>query len=141
MRLSYFLTPFTASIPFLCSTLFHVFLSYTYTSLQLLQLFFATFHGNLLCFIQPVLQIFNGLFHVLLHTFQVGTGVLFLFQLFSVSGLQQPVCLPDSRIHNPLVVPFCLFHLLILLRKLSFNIGLNLVKFKLSAEDLAFLMF
>uniref|UniRef100_A0A8C1GA34 Uncharacterized protein n=2 Tax=Cyprinus carpio TaxID=7962 RepID=A0A8C1GA34_CYPCA len=38
--------------------------------LQFLDLFLSSFHSNLFCFIQAVLQVFNGLLHVLLHTLQ-----------------------------------------------------------------------
>lgn len=53
---------------------------------QLLHLLLATFHGYLFSFVQPVLKVLNGLFHVFLHALEVSAGVLFLFQLLCHHG-------------------------------------------------------
>ena len=46
-------------------------LSKTYPSLQLLNLLPASLHGDLFCLIKAVLQVLNGLLHVLLHALHV----------------------------------------------------------------------
>ena len=58
----------------------------THPGLQFLDLFLSALHGNLLSFIQAVLEVLDGLFHVLLHALHVSTGVLLLLQLFCHHG-------------------------------------------------------
>lgn len=55
-------------------------------SLESLQLLTAALRGQLLGFVQSVLQVFDGLLHVLLHALQVSAGVLLLFQLLRHHG-------------------------------------------------------
>uniref|UniRef100_A0A672ZT39 Uncharacterized protein n=1 Tax=Sphaeramia orbicularis TaxID=375764 RepID=A0A672ZT39_9TELE len=103
-----------------------------------LELLLATLHGNLLCLIQTVLQIFDGLFHVLLHALQMGTGTVIQLQLIVTLHL-----LLDSQcfIAHPLVVSLGLIHFFIFLSQFTFHISLHLVELQLSPEDLALLMF
>ena len=58
----------------------------THPGLELLHLLLASLHGDLFSFIQTVLQVFDGLLHVLLHTLQVSTGVLLFLQLLCHHG-------------------------------------------------------
>uniref|UniRef100_A0A3B5JUV1 Uncharacterized protein n=1 Tax=Takifugu rubripes TaxID=31033 RepID=A0A3B5JUV1_TAKRU len=58
----------------------------SHPGLQLLNLLLASFHGDLLRFIQTVLQVFDSLLHVLLHAFQVSAGVLLFLQLLCHHG-------------------------------------------------------
>uniref|UniRef100_A0AAY4ACJ7 Uncharacterized protein n=1 Tax=Denticeps clupeoides TaxID=299321 RepID=A0AAY4ACJ7_9TELE len=102
----------------------------THPGLQLLDLLLATFHGNLLSFIQTVLQVLDGLLHVLLHALQMGTGVLFLLHLIPAASLRLQGAL--QGIHYPLLVPLGLLHLFIFLNQLTLNVSLHLVKLQLS---------
>uniref|UniRef100_A0A3B3C564 Uncharacterized protein n=1 Tax=Oryzias melastigma TaxID=30732 RepID=A0A3B3C564_ORYME len=83
-----------------------------------LDLLLTTFHGDLLCLVETVLQVFDCLLHVLFHALQMCTGVT-LHLLLDSQGL-------ISRLKHPLVV------------SLGF---LYLVEFQLGSEDLAFFMF
>ena len=58
----------------------------SYPGLELLHLLLASLHGDLFSFIQTVLQVFDGLLHVLLHTLQVRAGVLLFLQLLCHHG-------------------------------------------------------
>uniref|UniRef100_A0A671WE58 Uncharacterized protein n=1 Tax=Sparus aurata TaxID=8175 RepID=A0A671WE58_SPAAU len=92
--------------------------SYTHPGLELLQLLLASLHGDLFSFIQAVLQIFNGLLHVLLHTLQVSAGVS-LHLLLQTHGLIPAATLRLKRalqgFNHPLQVPLVLLHLFIFL--------------------------
>uniref|UniRef100_A0A669F4M9 Uncharacterized protein n=1 Tax=Oreochromis niloticus TaxID=8128 RepID=A0A669F4M9_ORENI len=90
-------------------------------SLQFLELLLATLHGDLLGLIQTVLQVFDGLLHVLLHALQMGAGVTFHLLLYS---------------H----VPLGLVHFLVFLGQLALHVSLHLVELQLSSEDLALFM-
>uniref|UniRef100_A0AAX7TRC0 Dynein light chain n=1 Tax=Astatotilapia calliptera TaxID=8154 RepID=A0AAX7TRC0_ASTCA len=87
-------------------------------NLQFLELLLAALHGDLLSLIQTVLQVFDGLLHVLLHALQMGTGVALHLLL-------------DSH------VPLGLVHFLVLLDQLALHVSLHLVKLQLCSEDLA----
>uniref|UniRef100_A0A3Q3QZC2 Uncharacterized protein n=1 Tax=Monopterus albus TaxID=43700 RepID=A0A3Q3QZC2_MONAL len=112
-------------------------------SLQFLELLLTTLHGDLLCFIQTVLQIFDGLLHVPLHTLQIVIAVLCIIQL-KLSGLISAPGLRFQRglkgLKHPLVVPLGLLHFLIFLSQFPFHVSLHLVEFQLGSEDLALLM-
>uniref|UniRef100_A0A4W5N8B0 Uncharacterized protein n=1 Tax=Hucho hucho TaxID=62062 RepID=A0A4W5N8B0_9TELE len=120
----------------------------TYSGLQLLDLLLATLHGDLFSFIQAVLQVLDGLLHVLFHALQVSTGVLLLLQLLchhgSISngllGLFLSISGALQRIHNSLLVPLIHLHFLIFLHQLPFNVSFHLIELQLSSQDLAFLM-
>uniref|UniRef100_A0A3Q3WZ96 Uncharacterized protein n=1 Tax=Mola mola TaxID=94237 RepID=A0A3Q3WZ96_MOLML len=99
-------------------------------SLQFLELFLAALHGDLLGFIQAVLQVFDCLLHVLLHALQMGAGVT--FHLFLDS---------QSLIAHPLVVPLRLLHFLIFFSQLALHVSLHLVELQLCSEDLALFVF
>uniref|UniRef100_A0A8C8RWT7 Uncharacterized protein n=1 Tax=Pelusios castaneus TaxID=367368 RepID=A0A8C8RWT7_9SAUR len=122
-----------------------------------LQLLLATFEGQLFSLIQPQLQVFDGLLHVLLHPLQVGTGVLLLLQLLRHHSRlpareKNNSCLPEPanplhpgtglelRIHHPQMVALGLLHLLILLCKFPLKICLDLVKLQLGPQDLPLLV-
>uniref|UniRef100_A0AAY4AK06 Uncharacterized protein n=1 Tax=Denticeps clupeoides TaxID=299321 RepID=A0AAY4AK06_9TELE len=96
----------------------------------LLDLLLAAFHGNLLSFIQTMLQVLDGLLHVLLHALQMGTGVLFLLHLIPAASLRLQGAL--QGIHYPLLVPLGLLHLFIFLHQLTLNVSLHLVELQLS---------
>uniref|UniRef100_A0A3Q0QWJ2 Uncharacterized protein n=1 Tax=Amphilophus citrinellus TaxID=61819 RepID=A0A3Q0QWJ2_AMPCI len=108
---------------------------------ELLHLLLASLHGDLLSFIQAVLQVFDGLLHVLLHALQVSL-------LTSFSGLSNFLIPAASlslkralkSIHNSLVVSLRLLHFFILLSQLALDVSLYLVKLKLGSENLPFLM-
>uniref|UniRef100_A0A3B3CC58 Uncharacterized protein n=1 Tax=Oryzias melastigma TaxID=30732 RepID=A0A3B3CC58_ORYME len=110
-----------------------------YPGLQLLDLLFATFHGDLLGFIQAVLQVLDGLLHILLHALQVRAGVLLLLQLLRhhggsfvpAAGLRLQGAL--QSVHHSLMVALGLIHLLVFLRHLPLNVCLHLVKLQLSS--------
>ncbi|XDV48079.1 hypothetical protein PO909_017575 [Leuciscus waleckii] len=91
MRLSYLRTPFTDSLAFLCSS------STSFSSL-----------------IQTVLQVLDGLVHVLLHALQMSTGVLLLLQLLCHHG-----SISDGLLGFFLSIPALLHCLLNLSLKLS----------------------
>uniref|UniRef100_A0A7N8XDH9 Uncharacterized protein n=1 Tax=Mastacembelus armatus TaxID=205130 RepID=A0A7N8XDH9_9TELE len=118
--------------------------SYTHPGLELLHLLLASLHGDLFSFIQTVLEVFNGLLHVFLHTLQVSAGVSFHL-LLQTKGLIPAATLSFKRalqgIHNSLLVSLCLFHLFIFLCQLALDVGLNLVELKLGSENLPFFMF
>uniref|UniRef100_A0AAX7TBM9 Uncharacterized protein n=1 Tax=Astatotilapia calliptera TaxID=8154 RepID=A0AAX7TBM9_ASTCA len=101
----------------------------TRTLSSLLNLLLASLHGDLLSFIQAVLQVFDGLLHVLLHSLQMSAGVS-LHLLFQTQGLIPAASLSLQRalksIHSSLV--------------LALNVSLYLVKLKLGSENLPFLM-
>uniref|UniRef100_A0AAY4ACJ3 Uncharacterized protein n=1 Tax=Denticeps clupeoides TaxID=299321 RepID=A0AAY4ACJ3_9TELE len=102
----------------------------SHPGLQLLDLLLAAFHGNLLSFIQTVLQVLDGLLHVLLHALQMGTGVLFLLHLIPAASLRLQGAL--QGIHYPLLIPLGLLHLFIFLHQLTLNVSLHLVELQLS---------
>uniref|UniRef100_A0A8C8XJ31 Uncharacterized protein n=1 Tax=Panthera leo TaxID=9689 RepID=A0A8C8XJ31_PANLE len=117
--------------------------------LQLLQLLLAALEGDLLGLIQPVLQVLDGLLHVLLHALQVVVGTdrvvqLDLGVLQIRRGLVAAACLCIQgglqRVHHPQVVPLGLLHLLVLLCQLPLDLCLDLVELQLGPEDLALLM-
>uniref|UniRef100_A0A3B4YCW1 Uncharacterized protein n=1 Tax=Seriola lalandi dorsalis TaxID=1841481 RepID=A0A3B4YCW1_SERLL len=120
----------------------------THPGLELLHLLLASLHGDLFSFIQTVLQVFNGLLHVLLHALQVSAGVLLFLQLLchhgSISNGLLGFFLCISRalksVHNSLLVSLCLLHLFIFLSQLTLNVSLDLVELKLGSENLPFLM-
>uniref|UniRef100_A0A3Q4M2W1 Uncharacterized protein n=1 Tax=Neolamprologus brichardi TaxID=32507 RepID=A0A3Q4M2W1_NEOBR len=107
---------------------------YTHPGLELLNLLLASLHGDLLSFIQAVLQVFDGLLHVLLHSLQmsviIGPNRVSLHLLFQTQSLVPAACLSLQRalksIHSSLV--------------LALNVSLYLVKLKLGSENLPFLM-
>uniref|UniRef100_A0A8C0XB57 Secreted protein n=1 Tax=Castor canadensis TaxID=51338 RepID=A0A8C0XB57_CASCN len=117
--------------------------------LQLLKLFLATLQGDLLCLVQPVLQILNGLLHVLLHALQVIIGTDCVIQLelgvLGESGFVAATSLRIQgglqRVHHPQVVALGLLHLLILLCQLPLDLCLDLVELQLGSEDLTLLVF
>uniref|UniRef100_A0A8C9H6I6 Uncharacterized protein n=1 Tax=Piliocolobus tephrosceles TaxID=591936 RepID=A0A8C9H6I6_9PRIM len=103
----------------------------------LLQLLLATLEGDLLGLVQPVLQVLNGLLHVLLHALQVVVGADCVVQLnLGVlrirRGLIAAACLCIQgglqRVHHPQVVALGLFHLLVLLCQLPLDLCLDLVE-------------
>uniref|UniRef100_A0A3B5K811 Uncharacterized protein n=1 Tax=Takifugu rubripes TaxID=31033 RepID=A0A3B5K811_TAKRU len=120
----------------------------SHPGLHLLNLLLASFHGNLLSFIQTVLQVFDSLLHVLLHAFQVSAGVLLFLQFLchhgrisnGLLGLFLSISRALKRIYNSLLVSLCLFHLLVFFSQLAFNISFNLVEFQLDSENFSFLM-
>uniref|UniRef100_A0A8C2L997 Uncharacterized protein n=1 Tax=Cricetulus griseus TaxID=10029 RepID=A0A8C2L997_CRIGR len=111
--------------------------------LQLLQLLLAALERDLLGFVQPVLQVLDGLLHVLLHALQVGAGVA-LHLLLHPQGLiaAASLCIQGGLqgVHHPQVVALGLLHLLVLLCQLPFDLCLDLVELQLSPEDLALLV-
>uniref|UniRef100_A0A8C1PK82 Uncharacterized protein n=1 Tax=Cyprinus carpio TaxID=7962 RepID=A0A8C1PK82_CYPCA len=96
-------------------------------------LLLASLHGDLLSFIQTVLQVLDGLLHVLLHALQMRAG--------SVIQLQLGILFIPAGINHSLLVPLGLLHLFIFLSQFTFNISFDLVELQLSSKDLAFLMF
>ncbi|EDL36312.1 mCG146085, partial [Mus musculus] len=119
--------------------------------LQLLQLLLAALEGDLLCLVQTVLQVLDGLLHVLLHALQVVIGTdsiiqldLSVLRIRKMSGLIAAACLRIQGglqgVHHPQVVALGLLHLLILLCQLPFDLCLDLVELQLGAEDLALLV-
>uniref|UniRef100_A0A674PJ47 Uncharacterized protein n=1 Tax=Takifugu rubripes TaxID=31033 RepID=A0A674PJ47_TAKRU len=102
----------------------------SHPGLQLLNLLLASFHGNLLRFIQTVLQVFDSLLHVLLHAFQVSAGVLLFLQLLChhgrISNGLLGLILTLQGVDGPLQFPF--------------HLRLNLSELKLSSQDFPFLM-
>uniref|UniRef100_A0A8D0XUA9 Uncharacterized protein n=1 Tax=Sus scrofa TaxID=9823 RepID=A0A8D0XUA9_PIG len=106
--------------------------------LQLLQLLLAALEGDLLGLVQPVLQVLDGLLHVLLHALQVIIGTdrviqldLGVLHITRVGGLIAAACLCVQgglqRVHHPQVV-------------LPLNFCLDLVELQLGPEDLALFM-
>uniref|UniRef100_A0A8C5BXH6 Uncharacterized protein n=1 Tax=Gadus morhua TaxID=8049 RepID=A0A8C5BXH6_GADMO len=126
--------------------------SHTHPGLQFLDLLLSALHSNLLSFIQAVLEVLDGLFHVLLHALHVRTGVLLLLQLFchhgsisnSLLGLVPTASLSLQgalkSIHHSLLIAFGLLHLFILLGQFALNLSLHLVELQLSPKDFALLM-
>uniref|UniRef100_A0A5F9CWC3 Uncharacterized protein n=1 Tax=Oryctolagus cuniculus TaxID=9986 RepID=A0A5F9CWC3_RABIT len=119
--------------------------------LQLLQLLLAALEGDLLGLVQPVLQVLNGLLHVLLHALQVvvhpdcviqlDLGVLRAGRMGGFVAAAR-LCVQGGlqRVHHPQVVALGLLHLLVLLRQLPLDLCLDLVELQLGPEDLAFLV-
>uniref|UniRef100_A0A668U5U8 Uncharacterized protein n=1 Tax=Oreochromis aureus TaxID=47969 RepID=A0A668U5U8_OREAU len=109
---------------------------YTHPGLELLHLLLASLHGDLLSFIQAVLQVFDGLFHVLLHPLQMSAGVSFHF-LLQPQSLIPAASLSFKRalqgVDGPLQVSFALLHLFILLSQFTLHVSLDLVELKLSS--------
>uniref|UniRef100_A0A671VG71 Uncharacterized protein n=1 Tax=Sparus aurata TaxID=8175 RepID=A0A671VG71_SPAAU len=124
--------------------------SVTHPGLQLLDLLLATFHGYLLSFIQTVLQVFDGLFHVFLHTLQIIIGTESIIQLqlsvlsrkminlISAASLSLQGALQSVR--HPLMVTLGLLHLLVFLSQLPLNLSLHLVELELNPKDLTLFM-
>uniref|UniRef100_A0A4W5NDJ8 Uncharacterized protein n=1 Tax=Hucho hucho TaxID=62062 RepID=A0A4W5NDJ8_9TELE len=117
----------------------------TYSGLQLLDLLLATLHGDLFRFIQAVLQVLDGLLHVLFHALQVSTASLRPLSVCSTRALSSSssACirlLPLQGIHNSLLVPLIHLHFLIFLHQLPFNVSFHLIELQLSSQDLALLM-
>uniref|UniRef100_A0A3B3DN70 Uncharacterized protein n=1 Tax=Oryzias melastigma TaxID=30732 RepID=A0A3B3DN70_ORYME len=105
-----------------------------HSGLQLLHLLLPSLHGDLLSFIQTVLQVFDGLFHVLLHALQVSAGVSLHFLLNTKSfisaatlGLKRAL----QGVNGPLHVPLALLHFFIFFRQFSLHFCFDLVKLKL----------
>uniref|UniRef100_A0A8C6TQQ6 Alkylated DNA repair protein AlkB homologue 8 N-terminal domain-containing protein n=1 Tax=Neogobius melanostomus TaxID=47308 RepID=A0A8C6TQQ6_9GOBI len=101
----------------------------TYPGLQFLHLLLASLHSDHFSLIQTVLQVFDGLLHVLLHALQVSTGVslhLFLQTESFISAAR--LCLKRALkgVNRPLQVSLGLFYL---------------VELKLGPENLSLLMF
>uniref|UniRef100_A0A673V7U4 Uncharacterized protein n=1 Tax=Suricata suricatta TaxID=37032 RepID=A0A673V7U4_SURSU len=123
---------------------FQLILQLPHPGLQLLQLLLAALEGDLLGLVQPVLQVLDGLLHVLLHALQVGAGVA-LHLLLHPQGLiaAARLCIQGGlqRVHHPQVVALGLLHLLVLLCQLPLDLCLDLVELQLGPEDLALLMF
>uniref|UniRef100_A0A8C6CI76 Uncharacterized protein n=1 Tax=Moschus moschiferus TaxID=68415 RepID=A0A8C6CI76_MOSMO len=118
--------------------------------LQLLQLLLAALERDLLRLVQPVLQVLDGLLHVLLHALQVVVGTDCVVQLdLSVLRIRRGLVAAArlrvqgglQRVHHPEVVALGLLHLLILLRQLPLHLCLDLVELQLGPEDLALLVF
>ncbi|KAJ1079340.1 hypothetical protein K5549_020664, partial [Capra hircus] len=111
--------------------------------LQLLQLLLAALERDLLRLVQPVLQVLDGLLHVLLHALQVRTEVA-LHLLLHPQGLVAAARLRIQGglqgVHHPQVVALGLLHLLVLLYQLPLNLCLDLVELQLGPEDLALFM-
>uniref|UniRef100_A0A8C4NLR3 Uncharacterized protein n=1 Tax=Dicentrarchus labrax TaxID=13489 RepID=A0A8C4NLR3_DICLA len=137
-----------AMLPFLILQLFDA-------SLQFLELLLATLHGELLGFVQTVLQVFDCLLHVLLHALQMGVIVAMLgiiqLQLSVTFHLlldsQGLIAAPGfrfqrglKRLKHPLVVPLCLLHFLIFFSHLVLHVGLHLVEIQLGSQYLTLLM-
>uniref|UniRef100_A0A3P9K6H4 Uncharacterized protein n=1 Tax=Oryzias latipes TaxID=8090 RepID=A0A3P9K6H4_ORYLA len=115
----------------------------TYPGLKLLHLLLSSLHGDLLSFIQTVLQVFDGLFHVLLHALQVSAGVS-LHLLFNTKSFIPASSFSLQRtlqgIYNSLLVSLGLFHLFIFLSYLTLHVCFDLVKLELNSENLALFM-
>uniref|UniRef100_A0A3P8NJ65 Uncharacterized protein n=1 Tax=Astatotilapia calliptera TaxID=8154 RepID=A0A3P8NJ65_ASTCA len=119
----------------------------SYPGLELLHLLLASLHGDLLSFIQAVLQVFDGLLHVLLHSLQmsviIGPNRVIQLNLVSFHFLLQPQSLIPAAtlsfkralqgVDGPLQVSFALLHLFILLGQFAFNISFNLIELKLGS--------
>uniref|UniRef100_A0A3Q2YRG0 Uncharacterized protein n=1 Tax=Hippocampus comes TaxID=109280 RepID=A0A3Q2YRG0_HIPCM len=122
----------------------------TYPSFQFLDLLLATFQGQAFSLIQAVLQVFDCHLQVLLHPLQMRAGLNFHLIQVSLHLLlesQGIVPAPDFSIQSglhgldhTLAVPLDLFHLLILLRKLSVDLALDLGQFELNAKNLGLLV-
>uniref|UniRef100_A0A669F3Z3 Uncharacterized protein n=1 Tax=Oreochromis niloticus TaxID=8128 RepID=A0A669F3Z3_ORENI len=119
---------------------------YTHPGLELLHLLLASLHGDLLSFIQAVLQVFDGLLHVLLHPLQMSMSAGRVIQLklcVSFHFLLQPQSLIPAAslsfkralqgVDGPLQVSFALLHLFILLSQFTLHVSLDLVELKLSS--------
>uniref|UniRef100_A0A8C1VPC1 Uncharacterized protein n=1 Tax=Cyprinus carpio TaxID=7962 RepID=A0A8C1VPC1_CYPCA len=104
-----------------------------YPGFQFLDLLLASLHGDLLSFIQTVLQVLDGLLHVLLHALQMSAGV-------SLHLLLQSERFIPAGINHSLLVPLGLLHLFIFLSQLTFNISFDLIELQLSSKDLSFFM-
>uniref|UniRef100_A0A8C1RKK0 Uncharacterized protein n=1 Tax=Cyprinus carpio TaxID=7962 RepID=A0A8C1RKK0_CYPCA len=96
-----------------------------------LDLLLASLHGDLLSFIQTVLQVLDGLLHVLLHLnlHLIEVSLHLLLQSETLQG-----------INHSLLVPLGLLHLFIFLSQLTFNISFDLIELQLSSKDLSFFM-
>uniref|UniRef100_A0A3B5Q768 Uncharacterized protein n=1 Tax=Xiphophorus maculatus TaxID=8083 RepID=A0A3B5Q768_XIPMA len=121
------------------SNLYYMFSDFTHPGLELLDLLLASLHGDLFSFIQTVLQIFDGLLHVLLHALQVIIGPNRLIQL-NLAILYRMGFIPAAAlglkrtlqgVDCPLQVPLALLHFLIFLSQFTFNISFDLVEFQL----------
>uniref|UniRef100_A0A8D3ARK5 Uncharacterized protein n=1 Tax=Scophthalmus maximus TaxID=52904 RepID=A0A8D3ARK5_SCOMX len=121
----------------------------THPGLELLYLLLASLHGDLLSLIQTVLQVFDGLLHVLLHTLQVRAGRVIKLELsilesMTFNGLIPAASLSIERalksVHNSLMVSFCLLHLFIFFGQLALNISFHLIELELGSENLPLLM-
>uniref|UniRef100_A0A3Q1HKK6 Uncharacterized protein n=1 Tax=Anabas testudineus TaxID=64144 RepID=A0A3Q1HKK6_ANATE len=101
-----------------------------------------------------VLQVFDGLLHILLHALQVVIAMLCIIQLQLSVALhlllhpQGLISAPGLRfqrglkgIKHPLVVLLGLLHFLIFLRQFSLQVCLHLVELQLGSQDLALFMF
>uniref|UniRef100_A0A669DUU2 Uncharacterized protein n=1 Tax=Oreochromis niloticus TaxID=8128 RepID=A0A669DUU2_ORENI len=144
--------PFTESLLFLCSISNSFSSSLTWKrshefslckTVKLLDLLLSTFHSYLLGLIQAVLQIFDGLLHVFLHTLQVGAGIpLHLLlqskSLISAANLSLQRALQSVR--HPLMVSLGLLHLLVLLRHLALHVSFHLIELQLCSKDLTLFM-
>uniref|UniRef100_A0A8C6V9Q5 Uncharacterized protein n=1 Tax=Neogobius melanostomus TaxID=47308 RepID=A0A8C6V9Q5_9GOBI len=107
------------------------------------------FPSDLFSLIQTVLQVFDGLLHILLHALQVSTGVLLFLQLLCHHGRINLSCFWASAacllralegVNHSLQVSLALLHLFIFLRNFTLHVCLNLVELKLSSKNLTFLV-
>uniref|UniRef100_A0A8C0D3U4 Uncharacterized protein n=1 Tax=Balaenoptera musculus TaxID=9771 RepID=A0A8C0D3U4_BALMU len=130
---------------------FQLILQLPHPGLQLLQLLLAALEGDLLGLVQPVLQVLDGLLHVLLHALQVIVGTdrviqldLGVLRIRRVGGLVAAARLRVQGglqgVHHPQVVALRLLHLLVLLCQLPLHLCLDLVELQLGPEDLALLV-
>uniref|UniRef100_A0A8C6TYC8 Uncharacterized protein n=1 Tax=Neogobius melanostomus TaxID=47308 RepID=A0A8C6TYC8_9GOBI len=106
-------------------------------------LLLASLQSDLFSLIQTVLQVFDGLLHVLLHALQVSTGVslhLFLQTKSFISAASLSVKGALKGVYNSLLVSFGLLHLFIFLSQLTLNFSLYLVELKLNSHNLSLLM-
>uniref|UniRef100_A0A3P8SHX7 Uncharacterized protein n=1 Tax=Amphiprion percula TaxID=161767 RepID=A0A3P8SHX7_AMPPE len=94
----------------------------THPGLELLHLLLSSLHGDLFSFIQTVLQIFDGLLHVLLHTLQIiiGPDRVIQLNLTILIGMKSTSLIPAATlsfkralqgVNGPLQVPLALFNL------------------------------
>uniref|UniRef100_A0A3Q3FSZ1 Uncharacterized protein n=1 Tax=Labrus bergylta TaxID=56723 RepID=A0A3Q3FSZ1_9LABR len=112
-------------------------------SLQFLELLLAALHGDLLGLVQTVLQVFDGLLHVLLHALQMGAGVTFHLLLHSHRLVSTPGFRLQrglKRLEHALVVPLGLLHFLVFLSHFALHVSFYLVEFQLGSQDLALFM-
>uniref|UniRef100_A0A671PA07 Uncharacterized protein n=1 Tax=Sinocyclocheilus anshuiensis TaxID=1608454 RepID=A0A671PA07_9TELE len=105
--------------------------SETNPGFQFLDLLLASLHGDLLSFIQTVLQVLDGLLHVLLHAF-LHSCTVSLHLLLQSETLQ--------GINHSLLIPLGLLHFFIFLRQLTFNVSFDLAELQLSSKNLSFFM-
>uniref|UniRef100_A0A3B4YFG3 Uncharacterized protein n=1 Tax=Seriola lalandi dorsalis TaxID=1841481 RepID=A0A3B4YFG3_SERLL len=117
--------------------------SYTHPGLELLHLLLASLHGDLFSFIQTVLQVFNGLLHVLLHTLQVSAGVLVIkleLRILLIPAASLGLKRTLQGLNGPMQVPLALFHLLIFFSDFTLHVCLHLVELQLGSQNLPLLM-